>query len=387
MTSDKGPSILWADFQRLVPNGTWVQQVSGSTLTGVPLPAEGIVMMAHADNVKARALDAWSPLTVQTVGAVDPVPLYAGFVIFTLGDETIDFEELCIRATEQRLAEAGVSVDAHPLQWMTHPTELGVSVEQIGTMLYETATWIEQSGNRGYAAEDLMIALPGLKIRLLRTAYRMAWADILFFGEGGKKRDFSGWGVHKRTPAHWSVTWLARFGAGHPLAEAHMAALWDEALDEYDKRSLKRTHQVYAGVELETADTWEIARLAAATWLMSRWAHHRAWHHGPARDLWQLQGRLSLAASEVFQHELLYRLDRPPQPRRSKKKTQAAREDWATASRYIVAGGGFDAYRFYTPAYVQACCDSDTTPDTHVTMSALPRDEVTEGASEREVQG
>ena len=378
MTGEKGPSIPWVDFNRLVPNGAWVQWRVGAT--DVVPPLKGLVIWTEQDEIAAPSIDGDKVLRVTSTATTDVVRLRVADVEYSIDDEWIDFRELCIRATEQRLRDTGATApDAHPLTWMTHATELNMSVAQIGTMLYETAAWIEAAGNKGYSDDDLMKALPALRIRLLKNAYKLAWQDILFFGEGGKKRDFDGWGVHKRTPAHWTVTWLARFGTKHPLADQLMDQAWDEALATHEKRAVKRVHQTYAGVDLETADTRDIAHKAAAMWLMGEWAHQRGWAHRETREMWRLQGRLYLMAHDVFRHELVYRMDQQPQPRRSKKKTQLAREDWATASTYFGPQSGFfgepyfNALHFYTAAYVEACCESDVAPDVSVDFEALPR--------------
>lgn len=387
MTTDKGPSISWSEFKTIVPNGTWVRQhVEGNTVTGLPLPIEGILIL-NVDTINQDTITEHKHLRVTPLDSVDPVVLYAGRVEFKINEEWIDFRELCIRVQERRLDEArATAVDAHPLQWMTHKDELNMSVEQIGAMLYDTATWIESQGNKGYSVNDLMKALPGLRARVLGNAYKLAWENILFYGEGGggssrkRNRDFSGWGVHKYKPAHWKRTWMDRFGLQHPQADQLTDEIWDEAHAEHARRSVKRKHERYAGVDLEQEPTRDVAHKAAAMWLMSKWAQHRSWQHWDAREMWMLQARLYSDAYEVFRHEMEYREDQQPQPRRSNKKTQAARDDWATASSYWKTTSGFfgqtrefDVHHFFSEGYVQACYETDTAPDVGVDFDNLPR--------------
>lgn len=386
MTSDKGLFIRAVDFDQAVPRGTWIRQHEGPAPRNVILPIEGILSQEPANenlmrSVKGlvRPIAADTALTVTPISAIDTVRLYAGQCEYKIGDEWVDFRELCLRAIEHRLKD-GLRVDpAH-----------------IGGHLYAVATWLEAQGNRGHSDEEIMIGLPLFPIRLLSAESRPLWENIVFFGEGDGKNEYSGWGVHKRTPAHWWITWLDRFGLAHPQADQIMSDVWDEALAEHNKRSLKRVHQTYAGIDMEMTETREIAHKAAAMWLLSQWAEHRAWAHWEARDMWRLQASVYDMAHKVFRHELLYRQDGQPQKRRSKKKTQAARDDWATAGNYFSlqmgfqSVVGFNAHTFYTAAYIKACCDSDAAPDVVVDFDALPRDveahEVTEGASEREAQ-
>jgi hypothetical protein len=381
--TDKGPSIAWTDFARMVPNGSWVRQLTGSTLARLDLPVEGVLFFEDIDEIKATTIQDSSLLKVTPTSGLETVVLCAGRMEFKVGDgEWIDFRTLCIRATERRLEEvkAAAGGDLHPLQWMTHPGELNMSIAQIGAMLYDVASWIETSGNKGYSDNDLLKALPGLRIKVLGNAYKLAWESILFYGDGSRKRDFAGWGVHKYKPAHWTLTWLERFGLDNPQAEILTDKIWDEALAEQAKRAVKRLQATCAGIDLEQAETRDVAHKAAAMWLLSEWAQHRAWRGLRLREMWKVQSALYHDAYKVFRQELLYRQDQQPQPRRSKKKTQAAREDWTTASRYFVSGRGFyprpdfDAHAFYTAAYVAACCESDVMPDLAVDFDALPRD-------------
>lgn len=382
MTGAKGSSISWSDFIRDMPNGSWVRQLKGKTIANLELPVEGVLHFDDVDEIKATKVSEHTLLKVTPITQLDTVLLRAGDSEFKVGDDDwIGFRELCIRSTERRLDEVkAVSADdAHPFRWMTHKDELNMSLAQIGTQLYDVATWIEANGNRGYSDDDLMKALPQLRIRVLGNAYKLIWENILFFGEGGRKRDFDGWGVHKYKPAHWTRTWLERFGLDHPQAEALTDSIWDEALADYAKRAVKRLQLIYAGVDLEQALTRDVAHKAAAMWLLSRWAQRRAWQHWAASDLWKLQSRLYHDAYIVFRQELLYRQDQQPEKRRSKKKTQDARDDWATASGYFDAARGFGAqpefnpHRFYTEDFIEACCESDSAPDLVVDFDQLPR--------------
>lgn len=375
MSGEKSPSIAWEDFQRWVPNGSWVRWRVGAP--HIIDPVEGVVIQNNVDN-RLSPIQEDSILHVTSTIATDPVILRAGRVEYKVGenpDDWIDFTELCIRATEQRLQEArGTATDTHPLAWMTHKDELNMSVEQIGTQLYDVATWIEAQGNRGYSHDELMIALPALKIRVLGKAYRPAWQDIVFFGDGDHRRDYQGWGVHKYNPAHWTRTWLERFGLAHPKADELTTAIWDEALAEYAKRSIKRKHATYAGIDLEMEATRSIAHKAAAFDLLATWAQQRSWSHWGAREVWRMQARLYDDAASVFAHELVYRLDQQPQKRRSKKQTQLARDDWATAALYLDNHAHLNVHYFFTEAYIRACCETDVCPDTSVDFDALPRD-------------
>jgi hypothetical protein len=379
MTGVKGPSIRWEDFQRVAPNGTWVYEPRRAA----PAPIEGILLIPNVDDVKKMHVQGHTLLIVQLIDLIEPVGVEARWLEFGIGEKRVSFRELCIQAQERRLNEVRCmdTVDQHPLQWMTHKDELNLSIEQIGAMLFETASWIEAAGNKGYSDNDLMKAVPSLRVRLLDNAYRMAWQDILFFGDGERKRDFDGWGVHKRTPAHWTMTWLERFGLDHPKAQTLTDEIWDEAMAEHARRAVTRPHETYVEVDLEQEPTCSIAHKAAAMWLLSRWAQRQGWTRAP-REVWRIQARLFGEAYEVFVNELEYRQDRQPQPRRSKKKTQAVRDDWATASSYFAPGIGFDAYRFYSQAYVQACFESDVTPDVSVDFDALPRGIQTEEVQE-----
>lgn len=368
MTAIRSASILAADFDRLVPNGTWVRQLDGLAPRGVDLPIEGVLMRERVDDTASTHIHADTRLTVTPLSTVDSVRLLAGEIEYTVDGQWISFRELCIRATEQRLIEGS-----------------GMTLAQIGGHLYHVACWIEASGNKGYSDHDLMMALPAFPIRLLDDAYRVAWENILFFGEGGRRDDFNGWGVHKRTPAHWTIQWLNRFGLDHPQAEALMDAIWDEALAEHDKRAVKRAHKTYAGIDLEQALTRDVAHKAAAMWLLSEWADAHSWSLGGRREMWRLQSELYHMAHRVFRDELLYRQDQQPEKRRSKKKTQAARDDWAAAGEYFGARSifgchagfydrpVFNAHKFYTVAYVKACCASDHMPDASVDFDTLPR--------------
>lgn len=372
MTSENGPSIAWIDFDRLVPNGAWVRWRVGAP--DVVAPIQGLVVRNEMDEIKTPTITGEKVLRVTSTTSLEIERLLAEDVEYSIEGEWVDFRELCILATERRLEEArGQTPDPHPLQWMTHKDEINMSVAQIGTMLYETASWIEAQGNKGYSDNDLMKALPNLRIRLLGNAYKLAWENILFFGEGSRKRDFDGWGVHKYKPAHWTRQWLERFGLDHPQADTLTDQIWDEALAEYAKRAVKRAQPTYAGVDLEQELTRDVAHKAASMWLLSRWAQHRAWQHVETREMWMLQARLYSAAYDVFRHELVYRQDQQPEKRRSKKKTQAARDDWATASDYFVPNIGFNAYHFYTQAYVTACCEADAVPNLGIDHENLPR--------------
>lgn len=355
--TNKDLSIRMDDFNQMVPNSTWIRQVEGPLPRRVtlPLPIEGI-LLDHIDETWGRTLQAENTVMVTSISSVDPVRLYAGQAEYKIGDEWVGWRELCIRAIERRLKGS-----------------LDMSTAQIGAHLYSVATWIEAQGNRGHSDEELMIGLPSFPIRLLNPENRPMWEHIVFFGDGGGKHDYSGWGVHKRTPAHWWITWLDRFGLDHPQADDLMTAVWDEALAGHEKRAVKRAHKIYAGVDLEEEPTRDVAHKAAAMWLMRAWARHRSWQHRESREIWGLQCHLYGEAFEVFVHELQYRQDQQPEPRRSKKKTQAVRDDWATASSYFYPGIGFDAYRFYTQEYVKACCESDAVPDVSVDFEALPR--------------
>lgn len=362
MSASRGPSIQAADFDRMVPNGTWVRQLDGLPLRGVVLPVEGVLMRERLDEA-APTLQADTRLAVTSKGSVDTVRLLAGEAEYQIEGEWVRWRELCIRAIEQRLS-----------------AKMQMDHGQIGTALYHVAAWMEASGNKGYSDEDLMMALPTFPIRLLDEAYRMKWDAIVFFGDGESRSDFRGWGVHKRNPAHWRITWLERFGRDHPQADALMDAVWDEAHAEYIDRAVKRASQTYAGIDLEQAETRDVAHKAAAMWLLGQWADHRAWVHRDARDMWRLQSSVYDMAHKALRHELIYRQDRQPQKRRSKKKTQAARDDWATAGQYFsvrmgfLSVVGFDPYTFYTKAYIEVCCASDSVPDLAVDFEALPRD-------------
>jgi hypothetical protein len=362
--TSKAPSIRIADFDRMVPNGTWVRQLEGAAPRGVTLPVEGVLMSDHVDETRVPAITSDSRLTVTALTDVVPIRVFAGEMDYKIDDEWISFRELCIRAIEQRLKDG-----------------MGMTTERIGTALFSVASWIESQGNKGYSDEEIMLALPTFPIRLLGMDYRRTWENILFFGDGGRRDDFNGWGVHKRTPAHWTITWLARFGPEHPQADQLMNDTWDEAQAEYAKRAVKRAQSTCAGVDLEQELTRDVAHKAASMWLMSHWAQHRAWKNPEARDAWKLQSALYHDAYKVFRQELVYRQDQQPQPRRSKKKTQAARDDWATASRYFDRrvgfgfdpGLGFDPHLFYTTAYLNACCESDAVPDVSIDYENLPR--------------
>lgn len=380
MNSSKGPSIAWTDFARMVPNGSWVRWYPDNP--GVVAPPQGVVLYSEQQEIWAQRVSGERVLPITSTDSVETVRWLAEDVEYFVDDEWIDFRTLCIRATERRLEEVKTAAggDLHPLQWMTHKDELNMSIEKIGGMLYEVATWIEAQGNKGYSDNDLMKALPGLRIKILGNAYKLAWENILFFGDGSRKRDFDGWGVHKYKPAHWTLTWLERFGLDNLQAEMLTDKIWDEALAEQAKRAVKRLQTTCAGIDLEQAETRDAAHKAAAMWLLSEWARHRSWRGLRLREMWKVQSALYHDAYKVFRQELGYRQDQQPQPRRSKKKTNAARDDWATAVRYFDGPRGFDGrsgfnvHQFYTAAYVAACCESDVMPDLAVDFEALPRD-------------
>jgi hypothetical protein len=250
-------------------------------------------------------------------------------------------------------------LEALALQHSSIPLE-PVSAAQLARDIYETCQWMQ--ANMPYNAMTFNIQkvsrADGKDLRLYWMQDRDALAKqaldgILFYTESGKRRhdNFYGWGLCKNPILksekigkelwEWERRWAENFGYLNPdIAEEIKAR--QAAIEEANKRIVTRRHNYFW---LENKETFQIAQMMAVANLMGMWLWQNQWAalvdtHGDVlawlRSIWVEQAR-------IMELELEYRTEADPQPRSSKKKTEAAKADFRKAAIFL-AGGTTELY-------------------------------------------
>lgn len=263
--------------------------------------------------------------------------------------------------------------DIHPLEWMTHETELNMSIEQIGVEVYRLAMKIEDGRNRGFSMAHFknhneLFPNEPLCIALLYIKYTMAWENILFHADKSYNSDYSGWGVRRKPP--WWMIWMDRYGEiCTALVEQIISEAWDAATIEKEARRAKRKVTSVAGMDLEEMDTMTVGYYAAVFDVLSQRAMYRYMDSALSDKMAKLLRVVYQSIANDFTGEIVYRTKGEPQERSSKKKTLAARLDWQKAITLRESGIG----AFFTADFVRQCVESVNEPDLSVTFDDLPK--------------
>lgn len=251
--------------------------------------------------------------------------------------------------------------------------ELAASLDKdpvtIAADVYKLARYLDESGNKGASRHALETV--NMPVYFLTDEYAGIWRDILFHGEGSRKRDYSGWGVRRRPD--WRVAWGERYGWENAIGQTLIEEAHAAALVEHESRRVKRSNETFTQGRYEDYTSEQIAyRFATSDILMRR--YERLYRSRRASSDWKsdVYGYLMnvwMQQNLHMQKELEYRTKADPAPRSSKKKTEAARADFHQAQKYLDAGTGY----FFSPEFVQEAIDSAEEPDLRVDFDHLPK--------------
>lgn len=177
--------------------------------------------------------------------------------------------------------------------------ELDKSMVQAGEDVYQVAIICEEHNNRGIVAahipERLRWVLSGdVQAETLRQ-------DILFFAQGRRRGDWSGWGLKRRPD--WRLVWGDRFGWGTDTGQVILLAMEVEAREvnakidkEIEAQKTKRKVETIGGQKAEEMTTLDVAYIAAVAGLLKlrygrrygeRWGDWQTvlmWHYAQLAD-------------------------------------------------------------------------------------------------------
>lgn len=112
---------------------------------------------------------------------------------------------------------------------------LHCTVAELGEKVWALASRIEQRGNKGYTFSelrdepDVLLLYPQDEKRT--EAYAAAYAGVLFYRVGKRKRESSGWMVRK-TP-HWTRAWAELYGWNTERGREALDIIHQRALDDH----------------------------------------------------------------------------------------------------------------------------------------------------------
>jgi hypothetical protein len=254
-----------------------------------------------------------------------------------------------------------LSILSLPKHEQTHPS---TSTAGLGEAIFHLAFFLEERGNKGMYPQYFEDTLP--KEAVENPEHVPAWENILFQEREGR------WFVRKKP--HWSLVWGERYGWQTAPGQSLIVQHHDEALATHteviaflDSQKPKRLVETIAGKRAEDLTTLEVAYVAAvASVLYERYTGRYGLGLDTAPGLLRWHYR-ELQRQAIA--ELDYRTQSSPEERTSKKKTEAAKADWAKADELLKVGTG----HFFSKAFIEQAVESALEPDLDVDFDHLPK--------------
>lgn len=184
-------------------------------------------------------------------------------------------------------------------------------------------------------------------------------------------RKFSGWGINKNDVIQsgkyevwkWEQTWLEKFAYLLPERAEKIQKRLD-AIQQVNQRKPERRHDQHWLENLETvriAHHRELAKLMAIWMYSFRKIHRLDTGFTYLQNIWEKQVM-------TFTAELEYRTEADPAQRTSKKKTEAAKRDFRTASIWLTG-----AKKVFSDEFVEKVEKSTLPFDLTVDYDNLPK--------------
>jgi hypothetical protein len=263
-----------------------------------------------------------------------------------------------------------------------------ITPAQLARDIYDVCCWMQ--ANKPYNADMGSIeTLSKAEGKELKTYWmqhddltKMVLDGVIFFtsGSGGTRRRpaFYGWGLLKNPILKsekigkevwlWEKTWLENFGYLNPEIADEIRQR-QAAIEEANKRIVTRRHNYFW---LENKTTMQVAQLWAVSHMMGMWF----WHERMFSDRFDGSGdaiswlhSIWMEQAKIFELELEYRTEADPQPRSSKRKTEAAKEDFRKAA--LVLGNRVTG--LYSQEFIDMVCATKFPFDFSLDPEALPK--------------
>ncbi|PSN80987.1 hypothetical protein C8B47_03670 [filamentous cyanobacterium CCP4] len=185
-------------------------------------------------------------------------------------------------------------------------------------------------------------------------------------------RKFSGWGINKNPVIKsekyecwsWERQWLENFAYLHP-ERANAIQNRIDTINKAHERKPQRNHNITA---LENLPTIEIAHRRELAKLMSIWMFSFRTYAGFRDTTYRWLQNIWEAQAYIMTAELEYRTAAEPEPRSSKKKTEAAKKDFRTAALWLTG-----VNTIYSDAFVELVKGADMPFDPSVNYDDLPK--------------
>ena len=255
---------------------------------------------------------------------------------------------------------------------------LQITPLQLAADLYTLCRWMQENQHYGVSQHTIKHAneqltnngndpLPDYLLEL--TYLGDVYEGMLYYSE---HRKYSGWGINKNDVIKsekyevwkWEQTWLEKFAYLHPhRGEAIQNRL--DAIAVTNERKPKRKHDLHW---LENKPTVEIAHLRELSKVMEVWMWSFKAIHGLGDDSFTYLQNMWAKQVIIYTQELEYRTAADPEPRASKKKTEAAKKDFREAPLWITG-----ANKIYSDEFVETVKRAAMPFDLSVDYDNLPK--------------
>lgn len=254
---------------------------------------------------------------------------------------------------------------------------LELTPEKFANDLYTLCRWMQENMHYGVYEHDIKFAneqltnngQPPLPGYLLNEAYIGKVYDGMLYCSSSRK--FAGWGVNMRDILKsekyevwkWEQTWLEKLGYLHP-ERAEKIQLRIDAITRANERKPQRRHDE---PWLEHKPTVEIAHYRELCQLMAEWMWSFRALWGIGDDAFTFLQAMWQKKVHVFTAELEYRTEAEPEKRTSKKKTEAAKQDFRDAALWLTG-----INQIYSPEFKAMVKKSALPFDLHIDYDNLP---------------
>jgi hypothetical protein len=306
-------------------------------------------------------------------------------------DELRIMEEIKSEAPEDAAPPSHQQVQAKRLEALASqlsaiPFE-PVSAAQLSRDIYEICQWMQANKSYNALARDIE-KVSRAEGKDLKTYWmldkdelaKQALDGIIFFSSGNarsKYDDYYGWGLRKNPIVRsekigkevweWERVWLENFGYLNPAIAEEIKAR-QAAIEEANKRVVTRKHSY---TWLENKSTMQVAQMWAVSEMMAAWIWENQWASSAdeSGDMLAWLRSIWAAESRIMELELEYRTEAEPQPRSSKKKTEAAKEDFRKA--FLILAGRITG--LYSQEFIDMVAATAFPFDFSLDPEALPK--------------